>query len=83
MEGVSVATFNVDGLQTNEKRNKIFQYFENSQYDIILLQETHVQTENITKWKQEWKHFSIWNPGESSNTCGTLGNHQTHVGWEF
>ena len=67
MEGVLVATFNVDSLQTSGKRNKIFQYFENSQYDIILLQETHVQTE---KWKQEWKHFTIWNPGESSNTCG-------------
>ena len=70
MEGISVATFNVDGLRTNEKRNRIFQYFENSQYDIILLQETHVQTENIIKWKQEWKHFSIWNSGETSNTCG-------------
>ena len=70
MEGVSVATLNVDGLRTNEKRNKIFQYLQNSQYDVILLQETHVQTEDIKKWKHEWSYFSIWNPGDSNQTCG-------------
>ena len=70
MEGVSIATLNVDGLRTNEKRNRIFQYFQNSQYDIILLQETHVQIEDIKKWKQEWSYFSIWNPGDSNLTCG-------------
>ena len=70
MEGVSVATFNVDGLRTNEKRNKISQYLTNSQYDIILLQETHVQIEDILKWKQEWGNYSIWNPGNSNQTCG-------------
>ena len=70
MEGVSVATFNVDGLRTNEKRFKIFQYLANSQYDVILLQETHVQTEDIQKWKQGWGNYSIWNPGKSNQTCG-------------
>ena len=71
MEGVSVVTFNVDGIKTNEKRNKIFTFFENSQYDIICLQETHVQPEDINKWKKEWKYYSIWNSGASGKTCGT------------
>ena len=70
MEGIQIATFNVDGLRTNEKRNRIFQYFQDSQYDIVLLQETHVQHEDIKKWKEEWKHYSIWNPGNSNKTCG-------------
>ena len=65
MEGVSIATFNVDGLRTNEKRHRIFKYFTISLYDIILLQETHVQLEDIQKWKQEWESYSIWNPGNS------------------
>ena len=65
-----MATLNVDGLRTNEKRNKIFQYLQNSQYDVILLQETHVQIEDINKWKQEWSYFSIWHPGDSNQTCG-------------
>ena len=52
MEGISIATLNVDGLRTNEKRNKIFQYFENSQYDIVLLQETHVRADDIKNGKK-------------------------------
>ena len=39
-------------------------------YDIILLQETHAQLEDIQKWKQEWESYSIWNPGNSNQTCG-------------
>ena len=69
MEGISLATLNVDGLRTNEKRNKIFNYFENSQYDIIILQETHIQTEDIK------------NGNNSGNTTlyGTQGIQTKHV----
>ena len=70
MEGVSIATLNVDGLRTNEKRHRILKYLTNSPYDITLLQETHVQLEDIQKWKQEWENYSIWNPGNSNQTCG-------------
>ena len=70
MGDISIATLNVDGLRADQKRDKIFQYFENSPYDIVLLQETHVQMEDIPKWKKQWKYYSIWNPGESNKTCG-------------
>ena len=36
----------------------------------MLLQETHVQADDIKKWKQEWNYYSIWNPGDSNKTCG-------------
>ena len=71
MGDIHVATFNVDGLRNPQKRTKLFQYFLNFPYDVILLQETHVQQPDIQQWQKEWPSYSIWNPGESSQTCGS------------
>ena len=40
-------------------------------FDIILLEETHVQTSDIKQWQTEWKGFSTWNPGRTGKTCGS------------
>ena len=50
MVAFSIATLNVDGIRDDDKRVRIFQYLRSLKYDSYLLQETHVQTENIEAW---------------------------------
>ena len=70
--GVHIASLNVDGLRDSKKRAKLFEFFTNSNYDIILLQETHVQNEDIVPWSREWQgSYADWNPGPSTSSCGT------------
>ena len=54
MSKLEIASINVQGLQDNKKRKRIFQTFRNSKFDIILLQETHSTDEDIIDWKKDW-----------------------------
>ena len=47
MVAFSIATLNVDGIRGDDKRARIFEYLRSLKYDFYLLQETHVQTEDI------------------------------------
>ena len=71
MTTLSVITYNVDGMNDDLKRKTIFTRFRSQRYDIIFLQETHIQAESIEKVKQEWGKKSYWNSGLSSSTGGT------------
>ena len=80
MANILVASFNTNGLRTPTKRSKIFSHFHQSQYDIILLQETHILPADIPQWKSEWKTPSYWNPGPTNQSCGVailLNSHKT------
>ena len=50
MVAFSVATLNVD----DNKRALTFEYLRSLKHDFFLLQETHVQTEDIETWSTEW-----------------------------
>ena len=54
MVAFSIATLNVDGILDDGKRARIFEYLRSLKYDFYLLQETHVQTEDIEAWSVEW-----------------------------
>ena len=49
-----MATLNVDGIRDDDKRARIFEYLRSLKHDFFLLQETHVQTEDIEGWSAEW-----------------------------
>ena len=53
MVAFSVATLNVDGIRDDDKRARIFEYLRSLKYDFLLLQETHVQTEDMEAWSAE------------------------------
>ena len=55
MVAFSVATLNVDGIHGDGKRAQIFEYLRSLKYDFYLLQETHVQAEDIEAWSTEWE----------------------------
>ena len=51
---LKLASYNVRGLRDNAKRNKVFGYLKNKNYDIILLQETHCEKNGQQKWEADW-----------------------------
>ena len=70
MEVLKVCTVNVNGFRNGTKRQNYFTYFHDSPYDVILLQETHVQKTDIQNWTHEWGKLSFWNCGPTNKTCG-------------
>jgi len=69
----AILSYNVKGLRRDKiKRNKIFSYTkEKVKKGIILLQETHSETNDYTKWKHEFDGDIFLNHG-STNSKGTL-----------
>ena len=53
-------TVNVNVLNNNNKRIKIFNSLKTKKNDIILLQETHSTKTTETKWQQEWIYLFIY-----------------------
>ena len=68
MVAFSIASLNVDGIRDDDKRAQIFEYLRSLKDDFFLIQETHVQTEDVEAWYAEWGvHASgipeVINPG--------------------
>ena len=55
MENLQIVSLNIRGLQNQNKRNRIFQYFKTKTYDVILLQETYNTLEDEYGWKRNGK----------------------------
>ena len=70
MAVLRVASLNTNGMKHPPKRAKLFQHFNDSIYDVILLQETHVDLTEAPLWTQEWNQLAFWNPGPSTHSCG-------------
>ena len=51
---VKIATMNVRGLQSDDKRKQFYIYCKKLQYDIICVQESHATTANERIWANEW-----------------------------
>lgn len=67
MEGISVVSMNVNGLNMPNKRRILFDHFRRSKADFIFLQETHA-TEDTTKlWKREWGGNAYFCNGSQSS----------------
>ena len=66
----SMCTANVNGLRDRGKRQKIFEYFKTSKYDIIFMQEVHITNISEAKiWGREWEGKCFWSFG-TANSCG-------------
>ena len=54
MVAFSIASLNIDSICDDGKRARISEYLKSLKYDFFLLQETHLQTEDIQAWSTEW-----------------------------
>ena len=63
---VSLATINVNGIAEASKRAKVFHSLLSSNFDIFLLQETHLSSASQGKeWEREWGGAAAWAPGSN------------------
>lgn len=69
MESLNIVSCNINGLRDDLKRKQTFDYFNNSNHNIILLQETHSTVDVIKNWQREWNGTSYWNSGTNFQ-CG-------------
>ena len=67
---LNIATFNVNGLQNDNKRQKTYEMLINRKIEIAFLQETHSTPEASKKWKKEWLGKSIWHSGTTPKASG-------------
>ena len=51
-------TVNVAGMHTPERRMQIFKYLLQQGHDIIALQETHCENNDVKLWEKEWNGLS-------------------------
>lgn len=64
-----ICSFNVKGLGEFKKRNHIFSWLKDKEYNICCLQELHCTTSDLDKWEKEWGS-KIFLSGNSSNSKG-------------
>ena len=66
---IKLCSLNVRGLRNKDKREKMFCWLKDQQYDIILLQETHSTSDIKNQWMDEWGNLSFFS-GIKSNSQG-------------
>lgn len=62
MEHITIASINVRGLKQSPKRLTVFQFIQDNNFDLTLLQETHSAEEEQCEWKANWgaqKHIAF------------------------
>ena len=69
VNNITIRNLNVRGLRDKKRRKETFNLFKQDKNDIILLQETHSQDEDINLWSKEWNGPVIFAHG-SSNSKG-------------
>ena len=63
---VSLATINVNGIAEAPKWAKVFHSLLSSNFDIFLLQETHLSSDVQGKeWEKKWGDEVSWSPGSN------------------
>ena len=61
---IKVATCNISGLRLKSKRQSVFNWLRQLNYDIIFLQETHCHLkQEVHKWSREWDSQCFWSRG--------------------
>ena len=64
MANLGIASLNVRGIRDLGKRRQIFQFLKEKQFDIILLQETHLVNEDELFFKTLWGGQVFYSHGE-------------------
>lgn len=70
MEKLQILSVNVRGLNSDEKRQKLYEWLKLSQCDVILLQETHFIEKNELKYNTGWYGKIFHSFSDSSHSKG-------------
>ena len=61
---------NINGINKDNKRKEFYQILNNKKLDIIFVQETHTEAEEIDKIRKGWNGKSIWHSGTNPKNSG-------------
>ena len=70
MDDLKIISVNVRGLNTYEKRIKVYDWLNDSQIDIAILQETHYVEKNVSKYDARWFGKSVHSFSDSTFSRG-------------
>lgn len=70
MEKLQIFSVNVRGLNSDEKRQKLYEWLKLSQCDVILLQETHFINKHELKYNAGWQGKIFHSFSDSSHSKG-------------
>lgn len=70
ISNISLASFNVNGLNIQSKRRAIFRKVKQLKYDIVCLQETHSTFKSAKFWEHEWGGGQCFFAHGASNSKG-------------
>ena len=69
MDKLKIISFNAQGLKLKNKRSKVLNWTNRKKFDIMAIQESHFEDEDMAKWKEGWKGEIISSSG-SNNSRG-------------
>ena len=71
MSSIQICSFNVKGLASKPKRDRVLGWLNQQKFSIVLLQETHYSshTDDMEKWSSQW-NGKYYLSGNSTNSLG-------------
>jgi exonuclease III len=66
-ERIKIISFNAKGLKGDCKRRKVINWAKRKKYDIMNIQEAHIEDEDYNKWKEDWKGTIIHSSGTNKS----------------
>ena len=82
MDKLKLLSVNVRGLNTDEKRKKLYSWLKHIGSDIFLPQDTHFVEENETKYDIGWKGKTFHSYSNSKFSCGVSILFKEHLDTE-
>ena len=67
IKGLTIATYNVNGLRNAYKRNAILRSLKDLKFDVIALQETHLLENDMDIVKKQWSGPVIFAEGTNKS----------------
>ncbi len=67
---LKVCTLNVRGMRSKVKRRRLFQWFKEKQFDIILLQETYCTLDFVNTFNRDWPGAVYHSVSTSAHSSG-------------
>lgn len=64
---VNILSYNCNGLADRKKRNTVFSWLKEKNYDIFCLQETHSTEADEAVWKNEWRGPIYFSHGQKNS----------------
>ena len=67
LDKMTLGSLNVRGINCTSKRQSVFHHLRRKNFDVCLLQETHMENKDLSLWKQQWSGRIYASCGDSKS----------------